>query len=320
MQISPSKNELKPSAIAATTRDESLIPPHLRRPNISIKEKPITATEELSVREKTEDQGTVATGAYNESTTGAEPHQATSLTTRILPHLRRMTNVAKDAHAHPSQVQRSSKGKNKEDGTVETELLSRESALTGMKENVKAATTPGAFVRSDPGLEAWLDSQEKVRSHNAATHESAFMPNDTLIQIDPDDSPKAGEKKTVPLPPGFIPISTKNAPSKTEAAAPVEINQAAYPTAANDRVTARKPTAENAGTARGHEVTLKYMSEEEMNARFMTEYDKNIGAIADKYARVPRKGLNTKDDAVDPTKYSGAEPVSPPRNMLQIIP
>lgn len=302
---SPGKNEVKSSVNATTTtKEEGFIPPHLRFSKISIEEGPLTSTEELSVKEKIKDQAITAMKTQKKSAKEAEPLETMTLAPRVLPHLRCRTNVTKRGEVDPSHVQRSAKGKEKE-GTVKgTELLSRNSALADMKENVKAATIPGAFGKPDPGLEAWLDSQEKAYSNDASANDPASLINDMLIEIDPDDSPKAGENKTVPLPPGFFPFSTKEAPVKTD--------PAASPTAAHDRVTYRNPTAEDEGAAPYQEVSAKTASEKEKNAIFVAEYNKNLSSVSEKYGRDSRKGSDAKEAGVDPIKYEGADPVSLP--------
>ena len=309
-------------------------------------EKPVTNTEKLSVQ----DHGTVATSAQNAATKENEPLQATSLTPRILPHLRRPTNDSEREDVQLRQVQRADKGKAKEETVGEAELLSRESTLTGMKENLKATTTPGTFVRPDPEFQAWLDSQEKtvltnvsgmkenlkapttqgfyVRPdpkfqawldsqekpifNNASSHESASLANDTLIKIDFNHSPKAGEKKPVPLPPGFIPISVKDDSAKIETAAPIKTDRAATPTAVHDSITSRNPIVEDEETASGQEVPTKTTSEKERNAAFMAEYNRHLSSVSEKYGRDSRKGSDAIEDEVDPIEDQGAEPVSLP--------
>lgn len=316
---SPGKKEIKPSVTTSPSMEDGFIPPHLRRfPKISIQEGPVTTTEELSVKNKIKDHGTVATSAQNESTKEAEPHKATSMTPRILPHLRRLTNAIKNEDMNQSQVQRPGKEKIGEDNVEEMKLLSRESALAGMKEDEKPATTPGAFVRPGTGLQAWLDSQEKAQSSNACTSESASVNDDMLIEIDAEDSPKAGEKKKVPLPPGFIPISAKDAPVKTETAARIETDSAASPIAANDRVTHRNPTAKDEGAAPGHDASAKATSEREKNAAFVVESNRKLSAVSEKYGKDSRKSSDAQEDGVDPIKYGGAGPVSLPRPTSQL--
>lgn len=301
---SPTKNEVKSSGNATTTKEEGVIPPHLRRlSKVSINEESVTATEELSVKNKIKDQSTMTTNAQTKSTKVAEPLQTTSLTPRILPHLRRLTNVVKKEDIDPSQVQHSAKGKNKDDTIEQREFLSGQLQLNNMKENVKAATIPGAFVRPDPGLQAWLDSQEKALSNNASAKDPTSLTNDTLIEI--DESPKTGKEKTVPLPPGFIPISTNDAPVKTDTAAPITIDRVASPITAHDPVIHRQPTTEDEGAAPWQEVPTKNMSEKDKNAAFLAEYNRKLSTVSEKYGRVSRKGLDAKED-VDPVKYEGA--------------
>ncbi len=79
----------------------------------------------------------------------------------------------------------------------------RDLAVTGTKENEQATSTPGAFVRFDLGLQAWLDTQEKAYINETVNDELVSTKNDMLIEIDSNNSPKA-EKKPAPLPPGCI--------------------------------------------------------------------------------------------------------------------
>ncbi len=318
---SPTKNEITSSVITSTNKEDGFIPPHLRRfPKISIQEEPVITTEQLSAKDKVKDHGTVATSSQDESKKEAKPLQATSSTLRTLPHLRRLTNEIKKEDVHEPQVQLSAKGEKKADSIMGTGILSLESALTGIKEKiVKPAITPGAFVRPDLGLQAWLDSQEKAQSSDAPTHESASMNNDMLIDIDAEDSPKAGEMKTVPLPPGFIPISTKEAPAKTEPATPIKIDSATSPIAAHEPVTYHDPTVENKRAAPGLEVPAKIISEKENNAAFVAEYNRKLSSVSEKYRRDSRTGSDANEAGVDPIKYGDAELVSLPRATSQLL-
>ncbi len=103
----------------------------------------------------------------------------------------------------PTQVQRSSKGNSKENTIKGTDLMLRNLAVTGKKENEQATFTSGAFVRFDLGLQAWLDTQEKAYINETVNDALASTENDMLIEIDSNNSPKA-EKKPAPLPPGCI--------------------------------------------------------------------------------------------------------------------
>lgn len=296
---SPSKNGFESSVTATTSKEEGFIAPHLRcLSKISVKEGPLTTAEKLSVKDKAKDQDTVAKSAKNGSRTESEPYQATSLATHILPHLRCLTNAIKNEDVRSFQVQYSGKGKNKADSNEE------------MKENAEIATTAGVFVRPDPGLEAWLDSQE-TPSNDASTHESACMANGTLIEIDPNDSPEAGANKTVPVPPGFSPISANDAAVETGTAAPIKIDLAASSFAVHDRVSYRNLTAEDEQSAPGHEVSFKAMSEKEKNAVFLAEYHKKLSAVSEKYGRALRQSPDTKEDGLDPIKYGGAYATPP---------
>lgn len=299
MQVSsPTKSQGKYSGNATTTKEEGFIPPHLRRPTqISINEEPVTAPKEPLIKDKIKNQNTITTNAQDKPTKEAEPLQTTSLTPRILPHLRRLTNVVKE-DVDPPHLQRSARGKDKAETVEGNEFLSDQLSLNKMKENVKAATTPGAFVRPDPGLQAWLDSQERAQPNNASANDPASPTNETLIEI--DDSPETGKKKTVPLPPGFIPISANDAPVKTETAAHI---------AAHDPVLYRNQTAEDEATAPWQQVSAKSISEKEKNAAFVAEYDRKLSSVSQKYGKDSRKGPDAKED-VDPVKYEGAGPVS----------
>ena len=308
--FSPSTNEPKLPITATNTKEDGFISPHLRRlSKISTKDEPVSTTEELPAHKILKYQDIVLTSARNEHAEGAEPRQATLLPPRTLPHLRRLTGVKKNEAGHPSQVQRSGKGENKEDPVYGTDLLSLGSALPGMKENVQVATTPGAFVNLDPSLQAWCDSQEKVQSNNASSHELAATTSIMLIEIDTNDSPKADEKKSASLPPGFIPISGTDAPAKTETTAPIKTDRAASPAAVSDKATHRTPAADNGEAAAEHKISTKTTTEKEKNAAFLVEYMKSLSSVGEKYGRDSRKGSDVKEDAVDPIQYEGAKPV-----------
>ena len=308
--FSPSMNEPKLPVSAPNTKDDGFISPHLRRlSKISTKDEPVRTAEELPTQNILKYQDIVLTSARNEHAEGPKPCQATLLPPRTLPHLRRLTGVIKNEAGHPSQVQRSGKGENKEDTVYGTGLLSLGSALPGMKENVRAATTPGAFVNLDPGLQAWLDSQEKVPSNSESNHELASTTSDMLIEIDTNDLPKAGEEKSASLPPGFIPISGTDAPAKTETTAPIKTDRATSPAAVSDNATHRTPTADNGKAAAEHKVSTKTTTEKEKNAAFLAEYTRQLSSVGEKYGRDSRKGSDVKEDAVDPIQYEGAQPV-----------
>ena len=307
---SPSKSESEPSATVSNTKDEGFVPPHLRRPlKISTNVEPVTTTGEPSVKDKIQGQATVASSAQSDFAKKIEPVQATSSTPRVLPHLRRQI---KNEDGHPPQVQLSSKGKNKENVIEGGELFSRDSTFTDTKDNAKAASTSGASVKLDPGLQAWLDSQEKARFNNAPTHDTASTPNETLIEMDPD-SPEYGRKKTVPLPPGFIPVSTKDAPVKTEAADPIEIktSEAAPPTTAEDPVIHRDQATKNEGAAPGHGISAKPTTEKERNAAFIAGYEKALSSISAKYGKDSRTNSDTKEASADLIEQLGYDPVGP---------
>lgn len=236
-------NNFKSSVTAMNTQKEESIPPHLRHlSKVSSEEDPVITTEEQSVKDKIKDQDPFAASAEKESAKENEPLQATSLTPRILPHLRRPITVITNEDIHPSQAQRSG--------------------------------------------------------------------NDKLFEINPSGSPKAGEKKTVPLPPGFIPISTKDAIVNTETAAPNKTREAASLTAAHDLITYRNPTAKGEEAAPGREISVKPTSEKEISAAFVAEYGKRISSLSEKYGRESSDAA--KVDWSYAVKYEGAAPVSPP--------
>ena len=309
--FSPSKVESKSQVTATGTEEKGFIAPHLRRlSKVSIKEGPVTAAEEASVKAEIKYQGAIATGAQSKSSEEAEPLQATSLTTRILPHLQHLTSVIKNEDVRPSQVQRSDRGKNKEDSVDGSEFLSHKLAPTGMKENTQAVTTPGAFVKPDPGLEAWLDTQEKSQSNTEVSREWGPTADDNLIEL---DSPKAGEKKTAPLPPGFIPFIANDVPAKTETATPIKTDNAKSPVAAYENNTSgnpsRNPSPQKEGTTAEHKIPTK-TTEKEINAAFIAEYHKLVASVSEKYGRESRNGSDAKENAFDPNKYEGAKQVS----------
>ena len=309
--VSPCKDQSNLSVNATATKEEGFILPHLRYPSkISIKEDPVATTEEPFAREKIEDLGTIATSAQNTSTKGNEPPQATSLNPRILPHRQRRNNVIKNEDVHPSRMQGSAKGKNEEDVIERTELLSREFPRTGMKENFEAAITSGPFVRSNPGLQAWLASQEKSLFYKASSDKSASVTSDVRIKIDPDTSAKAGEDKTAPLSPGFISISAKDAPAKTDTAAPIKTDRVATPIAVHDRITTDSPAAKDEGAPSGQEASTKTTSEKEKNAALVAEYNRQLSLVIEKYRRESRETSDAQEDEIDPTEPQRGEPVS----------
>ena len=306
---SPNKSESEPSATASNAKDEGFVPPHLRRPlKISTNVEPVTTTGEPSVKDKIKGQATVASSAQSDYKKENESVQATSSTLRVLPHLRRLI---KNEDAHSPHTQLSSKGKNKENMIKGSELFSRDPALADTKENAKAATTSGVSVKLDPGLQAWLDSQEKARFNNASAHDTASAPNETLIEMDPD-SPEYGRKKTVPLPPGFIPVSTKDAPVKTETAAHIEIkpSEAASPTTAHDPITHRNQATKDESAAPGHEISAKPTTEKERNAAFIAGYDKALSSISAKYGKDSRNNSDAKEANADLIEQLGYDPVN----------
>ena len=302
---SPTKDEFKPSVTATNIEEKGFISPYLRRiSKISIEEEPITTTEELHIEDKFKYQDAVATSSQNEAAEEARPLQTPSLTPRILPHLRRLNSVFQNENLRQSQMQSLGKGKKKEDTA---EHLPLGSVLTGTKENVQTATQPGTFDGPGPGLEAWLDTQEKSHSNNASSHDSALPINDVLIELDPD-SPQAGKKKKVPLPPGFVPISANDAPAKTETTAPIKTIRATSPVAVFYNPTDSNPFSEQEEATTERKVPTK-MTEMERNAAFLAEYTKTLNSIGQKYGRDSHHGSDAKEDEVEPVQYEGAKSV-----------
>ncbi len=167
---------------------------------MSVKEKSITPNREF-----------FATSTQNKIPEETEPVKTTSLKPRVLPHLRHLTSVIQNHDADPKQVQRSSNDKNKENIIKGTDLMSRELAVTGKKEDKQPTSTPGVFVRFDLGLQSWLDTQEKAYTKKPIGDGLASAKDDMLIEIDSNHSPKAA-KKPAPLPPGFVPTSMEYTP------------------------------------------------------------------------------------------------------------
>ena len=305
MQVTATtKDDTKSEITTKTSNNESSIPPHLRRHSKVSNNETVTAKDEFSSKDKIKDQGTVAINAKKEVANGFAHLPATSTIPRVLPHLRRMTNVIRDEKLRPSHSQYSGKGKDKAEINNGKELWSRPAALTGMKENVKAATTPGPFVQRDPGLEASSNSQESQSNNASTTQEATSTATGTLIDIEPDDSHKAGEEKTVPVPPGFIPMSFNEAPVKTETPAPTVI--------LGDRVTDRNSTAERSPAQAS---STSPASEKENNARFLKEYVEKLSAVSQRYGKGSRQASANQEEkegveASDPIKPTGAHPVS----------
>ena len=304
MQVTaPTKDDTKLDVTTKTSKDENSMPPHLRR-HSKISDKENTATDEFSGKDKIKDQVDAVIKAKKEVANGFGQLPATSTNPRVLPHLRRMTNVIRDGSLHPSHSQNSGKGKEKAESNNGKELWSRPAALAGMKENVKAATTPGAFVQHDPGLEAWLNTQDTQSSNASTTQETTSPAMGTLIDVEPDYSHNTGEEKIVPVPPGFIPMSFREAPVKTETPTPAVI--------LGDRVTNRNSTAERSPAQAS---SANPTSEKENNARFLKEYNEMLSKLTEKYGRdslqTPAiKEEEGEEEAFDQAKNTGANPVS----------
>ena len=304
MQVAATtKDDTKSEITTKTSNDENSLPPHLRRYSKVSDKETVTAIDETSTKDKIKDLDTVVINAKKKVANGFGQLPATSMKPRILPHLRRMTNVIRDENLHPSRSQYSGKGKDKAETNNGKELWSRPAALTNIKENVKAATTPGPFVQRDPGLEASPNSQEPQSTNASTTQGATSTATGTLIDIEPDDSHKAGEEKMVSVPPGFIPMSFREAPVKTETPAPTVI--------LGDRVTDRNPTAERSPA---QAFSTSPASEKENNARFLKEYVENLSAVSQRYGRGSRQASASQEEegveASDPIKSTGANTVS----------
>lgn len=306
---SPTMNGPKLSVTATKVADEGFNTPDLRRMSqMSMEQGPVTSTEELHNGEKLRYPDAVATSAQDQPAKEAEPTQTPSFQPRFLPHLRHLNSVSQNEGIHPSRVQPLYKGKKKEDTIDSAESLPLGSTLTSTKENLQAATHPITFAGSDPGLEAWLDIQEKSQSNNASSHDSAPAVNDMLIEIDPY-SPQAGKKKSAPPPPGFTPMSANGAPAKTETAAQNKTDSATSPVTVFDVPANSDPFSEKEEVAAKHNAATKFTSEKERNAAFLAAYTKTLNAVTQKYARNSRHSSDEKEDEVDPIKYEGAKPV-----------
>ena len=304
MQVTaPTKDDTKPKVTTETSKDENSMPPHLRQHfKISDKEA-VTAIDVFSSKDKIKDQDAVVINAKKEVASGFGQVPATSMNPRVLPHLRRLTNVNRDENLHPSHSQHSGKGKDKAESNNGKELWSRPAVLAAIKENVKAATTPGAFEQHDAGLEAWLNTQEPQSNKASTTQEATSPAIGTLIDVGPDNSLTAGEEKIVPVPPGFIPVSFNEAPVKTETPAPTVI--------LGDRVTDRNTPAERSPA---EAFSPNPTSEKENNARFLKEYYQKLSTLSQKYGKGSRQTSDNQEEdgeeASDPIKSTDANPVS----------
>ncbi|KAM0799491.1 hypothetical protein BDR22DRAFT_890382 [Usnea florida] len=302
MQVTATTNDDTKSEITTkTSNDENSIPPHLRRYSKVSDKETVTAIDETSSKDKIKDLDTVVINAKKKAANGFGQLPATSMKPRVLPHLRRMTNVIRDENLHPSHSQYSGKGKDKAETNNGKELWSRPAALTSIKENVKAATTPGPFVQRDPGVETSPNSQEPQSTNASTTQEATSTATGTLIDIEPDDSHKAGEEKMVPEPSAFIPMSFREAPVKTETPAPTII--------LGDRVTDRNSTAERSPA---QAFSTSPASEKENNARFLKEYFENLSTVSQRYGKASRQASANQEEGVEasePIKPTGANPI-----------
>ena len=318
---SPTKDESKASAAATDSNEEGFIPPHLRRvQNTSTKEKSVTTSEDLLTEDKLERQDPVATSVQKESSEGIEAHKSPLVVPTVLPHLRRPNKPVKKENIPPPQVQHSYKGKMKEDAFYGAKLFSHGLMPTGMKDNNQAATTPGTFTKPDPGLQAWLDTQENAPSNNASSQDSTATIKDTLIDIDPD-SPERWSHKSAILPPGFIPVSANDgAPAKTSTAAPIKTDIATSPAPVFFEFTTSNPTAQNAEAATEPKAATKAATEKERNAAFLAEYTKTLDSLYAKYGREwGRNGSSSeeKSNETDPFQF---DPVESPTTHLPTHP
>ena len=285
---SPTEDETKPSAAAATTQEEGFIPPHLGLVSKdSTDEKPVITTEEgLNAEHNIKSWGTVATSAHNESSKEAELVelvQNLSLKPRTLPHLRHLNNPTKNEDLFSSPVQPSGKGKNKEDTFNRVDLSPY---LTSKKENVQPATTRSTIVTPDPDFEAWLDIQEKNQAQKTSSQEPDSMTNGWLIEIDPE-SPQKGKMNAANLPPGFTPFSAKDDDrAKTEPAAPIKTYGPDF------------PTAETEESAAEYKTLTKPTTEKERNAAFLAEYTEKLNALGQKYGRDSRDSSEEKENEI----------------------
>ena len=304
MQVTaPTKDDTKSKVTTKSSNDENSMPPHLRRHSKISDKEAVTTIDEFSSKDKIKDQDIIVINAKKEVASGFGQVPATSMNPRVLPHLRRLTNVIRDENLHPSHSQYSGKGKDKAESNNGKELWSRPTLLAGMKENVKAATTPGAVVQHDPGLEAWLNSQEPQSNNASNSQEATSTAIGTLIDVEPDYSLTAGEEKVVPVPPGFIPMSFNEAPVKTETSPPTVI--------LGDRVTDRNSTAERSPA---QAFSTNPTSEKEHNARFLKEYYEKLGTLSQKYGKGSRQTSDIQEEegegAFDPVNLTGANTVS----------
>ena len=306
---SPTKDESKASAGATDSKEEGFIPPHLRRVhNTSTKEKSVTSSEDLLTEDKSKRQDPVATSVQKESSKGTEAQKSPAVFSTVLPHLRRPNKPVKKENVPPPQVQHSYKGKMKEDAVYGAEFFSHDLMSTGMKDDDGAATTPSTFTKPDPGLQAWLDTQENAPSNNSSSQDLNATIKNTLIDIDPYSPEKWKQKATI-LPPGFIPFSANDgAPANTPTAAPIKTDIAISPATVFFDMTASNPTAQNAEAATEHKASTKAATEKERNAAFLAQYNSAIDSVYAKYGRDSSRNSSSEEKANETNPFE-ADPV-----------
>ena len=311
---SPTKDKPKPSVAATDSKEGGFVPPHLRHVrNISTEAESITASEDLLTENKIRRPDSVITSAQSESSGGAKAHGILSIFSPVLPHLRHSNTLTKTENVLPPQV---NQNKKEDDAVYGAELLPHNSVPTGMKDNVQNAAHPGTFVKPDPGLQAWLDTQENVQPNNASSQDLTATIKDTLIDID-SDSPQKGNKKAAILPPGFIPFSANDgAPAKTQMASPTKTEIAPSPATVFDSLTTSDPTAQNAKAATEPKASTKAATtEKERNAAFLAQYNNVLDAVYAKYSRDSSRNSSSKDKTNE-TEPSQTKPVYSPQHPL----
>ena len=296
---SPTKDEPKSLVVATDSKEEGFIPPHLRGVHNISTEELVTTSEGLLINDKIRSQDPVATSAHKGSLKATEAHKSLSMSPAVLPHLRRPKKSTETEKVQTPQMQQSAKGTVKEDAVYGAELFPHNLMPTGMKDKVQIATTPATFVKHDPGLQAWLDTQETIQPSNASSSDLTDKINDTLIDIDPD-SPESGKKKAAILPPGFIPYTSNDgAPAKTQTAASIKTDTATSPAIVFDDLTTGNPTAQNADGATKPKASTGFATEKERNAAFLAQYAKSVDSIAAKYSRDSSRNSSSEDKAYE---------------------
>lgn len=281
---SPTKDEPKSLVVATDSKEEGFIPPHLRRVhNMSTNEEPVTASKGLAINDKIKSQDPVATSVQNGSSKETEAHKSPSMSPAVLPHLRRPKKATETEKVQPHNLM----------------LQPHNLMPAGMKDKVQISTTPATFVKHDPGLQAWLDTQETIQPNNASNQELITTINDTLIDIVPD-SPEKGTKKAAILPPGFIPFSANDgAPAKTQTAAPIKTDTATSPATVFDNVITSNSTAQDAYASTKPKASTKFVTEKERNAAFLAQYTNTVDSVYAKYSRDSSHNSSSEDKAYE---------------------